>query len=218
MDRHLTHNFFDPVPLTPYPFPGRCNELIDKNEIQDKEEWKTQLKNEKEQIKKRYTRILEKIKEIKQQFLHTVTSGRRSEEVILEFYDELVQIWGGSPTTKPFQCGTSREFVNSTQNESDRNDNDNDDGQGESSRNGNRDLGTSTSTHSATESKKTFRKKNFSEQKSVLKLIGDKQWLYKSNLRHTLKSEIIYGNWKPFKNDEKCFLFHLEISSHSQDV
>ena len=107
--------------------------------------------------------------------MHTVTSGRRSEEVILEFYDELVQIWGGSPTTKPFQCSTSREFVNSTQNESDRNDNDNDDGQGESSRNGNRDLGTSTSTHSATESKKTFRKKNFSEQKSVLKLIGDKQ-------------------------------------------
>lgn len=94
--------------------------------------------------------------------------------MILEFYDEL-QIWGGSPTTKPFQCGTNREFVNSTQNESDRSDNDNDDGQGESSRIGNRDLGTSTSTHSATESKKTFRKKNFSEQRSDLKLIGDKQ-------------------------------------------
>ena len=24
--------------------------------------------------------------------------------------------------------------------------------------------------------------------------------------------------WQPFKNDEKCFLFHLKSSSHSQDI
>ena len=25
-------------------------------------------------------------------------------------------------------------------------------------------------------------------------------------------------HWKPFKNDEKCFLFHLKSSFHSQDI
>ena len=29
-------------------------------------------------------------------------------------------------------------------------------------------------------------------------------------IRHTLRSEVIFGNWKPFENDEKCFLFHLK--------
>ena len=27
-----------------------------------------------------------------------------------------------------------------------------------------------------------------------------------------LKSETIFGNWKPFKNNEKCLLFHLKIA------
>ena len=30
--------------------------------------------------------------------------------------------------------------------------------------------------------------------------------------RRTLRSEIIFGDWNPFKNDEKCFLFHLKSS------
>ena len=29
--------------------------------------------------------------------------------------------------------------------------------------------------------------------------------------RRTFRSETIFGTWKPFKVDEKCFLFHLEI-------
>ena len=29
--------------------------------------------------------------------------------------------------------------------------------------------------------------------------------------RRTLKCETIICSWKPFKNDEKCFLFHLKI-------
>ena len=28
----------------------------------------------------------------------------------------------------------------------------------------------------------------------------------------------IFGDWKPFKNDEKCFLFNLKNSFHSQDI
>ena len=27
-----------------------------------------------------------------------------------------------------------------------------------------------------------------------------------------------FGNWKAFKNNEKCFLFHLESSFHSQEI
>ena len=40
----------------------------------------------------------------------------------------------------------------------------------------------------------------------------------KFQLRCTLRSEKIFGNWKPFKNDEKCFLFHLKSSFRSQDI
>ena len=36
--------------------------------------------------------------------------------------------------------------------------------------------------------------------------------------RRTLRSETIFDNWKPFKNDEKCFLFHLKSSFRSQDI
>ena len=31
-------------------------------------------------------------------------------------------------------------------------------------------------------------------------------------------SETIFGNWNPFKNDEKCFLFHLQSSFLSKDI
>ena len=31
-------------------------------------------------------------------------------------------------------------------------------------------------------------------------------------------SETIFGNWKPFENDLKYFLFHLEIYLRSQDI
>ena len=30
--------------------------------------------------------------------------------------------------------------------------------------------------------------------------------------------ETIFGNWKPFKSDEKCFLFHFKDSIRSQDI
>ena len=31
-------------------------------------------------------------------------------------------------------------------------------------------------------------------------------------------SETIFGNWKPIKNGEKYFLFHLKDSFRSQDI
>jgi hypothetical protein len=55
------------------------------------------------------------LKDIRQNFSIAITSGRRSGsgKVVLELYDELVQIWGGSPATEPLSCGTSTETVNS---------------------------------------------------------------------------------------------------------
>ena len=35
---------------------------------------------------------------------------------------------------------------------------------------------------------------------------------------HTPRSETVFGNWKPFKSDEKCFLFHLKSSFHYQNI
>ena len=43
----------------------------------------------------------------------------------------------------------------------------------------------------------------------------------KLNLIHqrlTLTPEKIFDNWKPFKNDEKHFLFHLKSSFRSPDI
>ena len=37
-------------------------------------------------------------------------------------------------------------------------------------------------------------------------------------IKGTLRSETTFGNWKPFKNDEKWFLFHLKSSSRSRDI
>ena len=36
--------------------------------------------------------------------------------------------------------------------------------------------------------------------------------------RGTLRSKTISGNWKPFKNHERCFLFHLKSSFCSWDI
>ena len=36
--------------------------------------------------------------------------------------------------------------------------------------------------------------------------------------RCTLRSDTTFGNWKPFKNDEKGFLSHVKSSFCSQDI
>ena len=75
----------------------------------------------KELIKKGYTRVQEKLKEIKQNFASAVTSGSRggSAKIVLEFFDQTKQIWGGSPSMEPLSCGVGTDdFTDSNQNES----------------------------------------------------------------------------------------------------
>ena len=50
---------------------------------------------------------MEKVKELRQGFSNAVTAGLRSGlgKLVLEFYDLLVQMWGGVPLTKPLPFG-----------------------------------------------------------------------------------------------------------------
>jgi len=65
------------------------------------------IKEEQQLIKRGYNRVMEKIKKIRQSFSSAVISGRRSGsgKVVIEHYDELVGIFGGSPSTEPLEFG-----------------------------------------------------------------------------------------------------------------
>ena len=107
---------FGPPSIGSSPLFGRSNESLDNEEKHEKQKLLKQQQEEKNLIKKGYQRVQEKLKEIRQNFSIAVTTGRRSGsgKVVLDFYDELVQIWGGSPTTQPLSCGTSTDQVNNT--------------------------------------------------------------------------------------------------------
>ena len=77
-------------------------------------------KTEKELIKKRYTRVQEKLKEIRQNFANAVTTGSRSGSgnMFLELFDQPKKIWGGGPSTEPLSCCVSTDGLND-ENESD---------------------------------------------------------------------------------------------------
>ena len=64
-------------------------------------------------IKRGYNRVLEKIKDIRQNFANAVTTGRRSGSgnTVMEFYEELVKLWGGSPATKSLTFGVSSNSI-----------------------------------------------------------------------------------------------------------
>ncbi|PFX21213.1 Membrane primary amine oxidase [Stylophora pistillata] len=58
-------------------------------------------------MKKSYSRVMEKIKELRQKFCNAVTAGSKSGsgKLVMEFYDVMVKIWGGSPSTEPLSFG-----------------------------------------------------------------------------------------------------------------
>ena len=68
---------------------------------------KTLIKEEQQLIKRGYSRVAEKIKKIRQKFSSTIISGKRSAsgKVVMEHYDELVGMYGGSPSTEPLEYG-----------------------------------------------------------------------------------------------------------------
>ena len=57
--------------------------------------------------------------------------------------------------------------------------------------------------------------------KKSLKMVIFQQELLKSDSNHPKKKQkkaFYFLQWSPFKNDEKCFLYHLKSSFRSQDI
>lgn len=107
---------FGPPSVISSPLFSVNDEYLEEEMKHQKQKLLKQRQEEKNQIKKGYQRVQEKLKEIRQNFSTAVTTGRRSGsgKIILDFYDELVQIWGGSPSTQPLSCGTSTQQINNT--------------------------------------------------------------------------------------------------------
>ena len=63
--------------------------------------------SEKALIKKGYSRVMKKIKELRQKFSNAVTTGSRSGsgKLVMEFYDVMVKMWEGSQSTEPLSFG-----------------------------------------------------------------------------------------------------------------
>ena len=64
-----------------------------------------------------HKRVVEKIKEIRQNYSKAVVSGRRSGsgKLIYEHYDKLVQIWGSTPNVSPLKFGVSADNFKTVQ-------------------------------------------------------------------------------------------------------
>lgn len=107
-------NNFGPPCLVSSPLFNCNDESLTDEKKKEKKTLIKQREQEKKLIKKGYQRIHEKLKEIRQNFSVAVTTGRRSGsgKIVLEFYDQLVQIWGGTPATQPLSFGANTEEIN----------------------------------------------------------------------------------------------------------
>ena len=81
--------------------------MIDQDDREDREAFLKKIDVQKKQIRVGYNRVMEKVKELRQGFSNAVTAGSRSgsRKLVLEFYDLMVQIWGGAPSTEPLPFG-----------------------------------------------------------------------------------------------------------------
>ena len=94
---------FGPLALTP--LPSNFEQLSK----EDKAKAKLLQKKSKELIDKGIKQIMEKVKEIRQNFAKAVVAGNRSGsgKIVYEFYEKLILIWGGSANTKSLPYGVT---------------------------------------------------------------------------------------------------------------
>ena len=104
---HENTSLFGPVSLTP------AKDLLSNMSKEEIKAYTKQHKAENELIKKGYTRIREKVKEIRQSFSQAVVNGKRSGsgKIVYEFYDKLITIWGGSAAIKPLAFGVGTDSL-----------------------------------------------------------------------------------------------------------
>ena len=102
---------FGPVSVTDVP--ENFNELS----LEEQEAIKTDIKVSKDLVAKAHKRVVEKVKEIRQNYSKAVVSGRRSGsgKLIYEHYDKLVQIWGSTPNVSPLKFGVSADNFKTVQ-------------------------------------------------------------------------------------------------------
>ena len=101
-------DLFGPESLTKLP-----NDISSISE-DERKELLAVIKDEKEKIKKGYSRVMEKIKKIRQALSNAVLNGSRSGsgKLVVEYYDQLVEIYGGTASAQPlgFGCESSQEL------------------------------------------------------------------------------------------------------------
>ena len=113
--------------------PSRCSVCPENATEEEKKEFLSLIKCEKEHIKLGYNRVMEKTKELRQKFTQAVTNGTRSGsgKLVAEFYDDLIKIWGGTGSTESLPFGV--ESFNSSLLQSSEVEDEHDDDSGESS-------------------------------------------------------------------------------------
>ena len=81
---------------------------------EEKDAYMKRLKLQRDHIKKGYGRIQGKIMEIRQNFSSAVVSGRRSGsgKIVLQHYDRLAQIYGGTASSEPILAGVDTDTFN----------------------------------------------------------------------------------------------------------
>ena len=81
--------------------------MLDQGEQEGRDSFLERIDVQKTQVRVGYNRVMEKVKELRQGFSNAVTAGSRSGsgKLVLEFYDLMVQIWGGAPSTEPLPFG-----------------------------------------------------------------------------------------------------------------
>ena len=74
---------------------------------------KAAVKDSKGQIRKSTKRIIEKVKEMRQNFSKAIIKGSMSGsgKLVFEFFGKFVEIWGGSPNVSKLKFGTSTRMM-----------------------------------------------------------------------------------------------------------
>ena len=92
-------------PIAPVALPGNFENLTGV----EKEKANKSVKDAKDLITRGQKRVMEKVKEIRQNFSKAVVAGSRSGsgKFVYELYDKLIQLWGGSANTEPLPYGVN---------------------------------------------------------------------------------------------------------------
>ena len=98
---------FDIENFGPVDLPQEDGQNVDELSKEEKKAFQVEVAVAKSLIKKGYNRIKEKIRAIRKAYNKAVTNDRRfgSGKVVQEYYEQLAEIWKGSPATEQLKFG-----------------------------------------------------------------------------------------------------------------